>query len=301
MHRRAFLTATAAAMATTELVARKGQPASPKRTFKLKYGPHLGMFQNSAGKDYVDQLKFAADQGFTAWEDNSMKNRSPDLQEKVARAMQHLGIQMGVFVSTVDFQNVTFASEDKAVQEKILNDMRDSLDVAKRFQAKWTTVMMGCYDKKLAWDFQTANAIDLLKRCCDIVEPHGLVMVIEPLNERIDHPGVFLTRSPQAYMICKAVGRPSCKILFDIYHQQITEGNLLPNIARCWDEIGYFQIGDNPGRKEPGTGEINYRNIFRFIHGKGFQGVLGMEHGNAKPGVEGEQALIKAYVEADSF
>jgi hydroxypyruvate isomerase len=98
------------------------------------------------------------------------------------------------------------------------------------------------------------------------------------------------------------VASPSCKILYDIYHQQITEGNLIPNINRAWDEIAYFQVGDNPGRNEPGTGEINYRNVFRHIHGKGFTGVVGMEHGNSiRQSREGERAVIDAYVAADAF
>ena len=125
-------------------------------------------------------------------------------------------------------------------------------------------------------------------------------MVLEPLNFR-DHPGLFLTESPQAYKICKAVNSPSCKILFDIYHQQIQEGNLIPNIDKCWEEIAYFQIGDNPGRNEPTTGEINYSNIFKFIYSKGYEGVLGMEHGNSIKGIEGEKAVIDAYKKVDSF
>ena len=125
-------------------------------------------------------------------------------------------------------------------------------------------------------------------------------MVLEPLNFR-NHPGMFLAESPHAYLVCKAVNSPSCKILFDIYHQQITEGNLIPNIEQCWDEIGYFQIGDNPGRKEPTSGEINYKNIFKYIHERKFEGILGMEHGNAQAGKEGEMALIKAYQSVDQF
>jgi hydroxypyruvate isomerase len=126
-------------------------------------------------------------------------------------------------------------------------------------------------------------------------------MVLEPLNTLRNHPGMFLTSSPQAYLVCKAVNSPSCKILFDIYHQQITEGNLIPNIDTAWDEIAYIQVGDNPGRNEPGTGEINYRNVFKHIHGKGFTGVVGMEHGNATRGRDGERAVINAYVAADAW
>jgi hydroxypyruvate isomerase len=134
----------------------------------------------------------------------------------------------------------------------------------------------------------------------DICEPAGLILVLEPLNPR-DHPGLFLTKIPQAYQIVKAVNSQSCKILNDIYHQQITEGNLIPNIDIAWEEIAAYHIGDNPGRKEPTTGEINYKNIFKHLYEKGYKGVLCMEHGQSKPGKEGEQAVIDAYRACDSF
>jgi hydroxypyruvate isomerase len=108
-----------------------------------------------------------------------------------------------------------------------------------------------------------------------------------------------LKKVSQAYQICKAVDSPACKILDDLYHQQITEGNLIPNIDLAWDEIAYFQMGDNPGRNEPTTGEINYKNVFEHIYKKGFKGVLGMEHGNSKKGKEGEIAVIEAYRKCD--
>lgn len=310
MKRREFLSAGLAVAGGAMLapganVLAAGESAPKKTAFKLKYAPHFNMFKNSAGKDEIAQLKFAADHGFTAWEDNGMKRKPVELQQKIAKTMESLGMQMGVFVAHGSIGKVTFARKDKAVWDAVLKDIRDSVEVARRVNAKWMTVVPGNVDEsprsRLAMGYQTANVIELLRRCCDILEPHGLVMVLEPLNWFANHGGVFLKGSPQAYAVCKAVNSPSCKILFDIYHQQITEGNLIPNIERCWDEIGYFQCGDNPGRKEPGTGEINYRNVFRHIHGKDFKGVMGMEHGNSKPGVEGEQAVINAYIEADRF
>ena len=123
-------------------------------------------------------------------------------------------------------------------------------------------------------------------------------MVLEPLS---DTPELFLRFSDQTHAICKAVDSPSCKILYDAYHMQRNEGNLIAMMDACWDEIAYIQIGDNPGRKEPGTGEINYLNVFKHIDAKGFKGVCGMEHGNAIPGKEGELALIAAYRKADMF
>ncbi|HJN15869.1 MAG TPA: TIM barrel protein [Armatimonadota bacterium] len=277
------------------------EAAMPTHQFKLKYAPHFGMVQHHAGSDPIDQLKFMADTGFTALEDNGMKGRDVALQEAIAAEMQRLEMTMGVFVATGDFGNPTFASGKQEFIDSTLQDMRDSVEVAKRVNATWCTVVPGSVDQGLEPDYQTANCIDLLKRCAEICEPSGLIMVLEPLNWYANHPGLFLTGIPQAYQICRAVGSPSCKILDDLYHQQVTEGNLIPNIDRAWSEIAYFQVGDNPGRKEPGTGEINYRNVFKHIADKGFEGIVGMEHGLSEGGKEGEQKLIDAYVSADSF
>lgn len=308
MKRRDFMksgfAASVAALATSNAVlAQAGSPPqSAKHTFKNKYAPHFGMFKQHAGEDLIDQIKFMADQGFTAFEDNEMRKRPKDVQEKIAAELARQGMTMGVFVANSNgFGQPSFSSGDSAMREQFLSDCRDSVEVAKRVNAKWMTVVMGDLHHKLEMDYQTANAIESLKRAAEIFEPHNLIMVLEPLNPYRDHPNMFLSKIPQAYMICKAVASPACKILFDIYHQQITEGNLIPNMNLAWDEIAYFQIGDNPGRKEPTTGEINYRNVFKHIYEKGFKGVLGMEHGNSKPGKEGELAVIEAYIACDDF
>ncbi|MEZ4857485.1 MAG: TIM barrel protein [Flavobacteriaceae bacterium] len=272
-----------------------------KHNFRLKYAPHDGMFKAHAGENILDQIQFAYDQGFTAFEDNEMRNRPVSEQKQMASKMEALEMEMGVFVAhKIYWKEPNLASGKKEWREEFLQDIRASVKVAKRVNAKWMTVVPGHIDLRLDSHYQTANVIETLKRACAILEPHNLVMVLEPLNFR-DHPGLFLSESPQAFQICKAVNSPSCKILFDIYHQQIQEGNLIPNIEACWDEIGYFQIGDNPGRNEPTTGEINYKNIFKYIYNKGFKGILGMEHGNSLAGKEGELKLIEAYREVDSF
>ncbi|WBU90993.1 hydroxypyruvate isomerase family protein [Cellulophaga omnivescoria] len=271
-----------------------------KHTFNLKYAPHFGMFSNYA-KSLEDQLHFMASEGFTALEDNTMLNRDVATQNKLAKTMQNLGMQMGVFVAhEILWKKPSLASGDLALREKFLSEIKRSVEVAKRVNAKWVTVVPGHVDLKQSMGYQTAHVIESLKQAASILEPHGIVMVLEPLNFR-DHPGLFLTDSPQAYEICKAVDSPSCKILFDIYHQQIQEGNLIPNMEACWDEIAYIQIGDNPGRKEPTTGEINYKNVFKFIYNKNFTGILGMEHGNSMQNKAGERAVINAYKEVDNF
>ncbi len=273
--------------------------AGGQKGFSMHYAPHFGMFRYSAGDDLVDQLHFAADQGFTAWEDNGMKGRNKTTQDRIASAMAQRNMRMGVFVAhTIFWNEPNLASGNADHREQFLIEIRQSVEVAKRVNATWMTVVPGFVDLRLDMGYQTAHVMESLRRACDILEPHGLVMVLEPLNPH-NHPGLFLTKISQAYEICRSVDSPACKILNDLYHQQITEGNLIPNIDASWDEIAYFQIGDNPGRKEPTTGEINYRNVFSHIRRKGFAGILGMEHGNMHPGQEGEQALIQAYRSVD--
>lgn len=285
--------------------------------FTLHFAPHPGMFKAHAGSDVIDQIKFANDHGFTAWEQNGMPNESPETQEKIGQTLRDLKMKMGVFVAYANFDEPTFAAGTEQQQQEVLKKVRESVDIAKRVGAKWFTVVPGSVDqqaastekwnkyggRRLAPGYQFANTIELLRRCAEIIEPHGLVMVLEPLNWYANHGGVFLQQSDQAYAVCKAVNSPSCKILFDIYHQQITEGNLIPNIEQCWDEIGYFQAGDNPGRKEPGTGEIHYSNVFKTIFDKSKatqrEFIVGMEHGLSKRGKEGELALIQAYRDVD--
>ena len=271
--------------------------ASNRAKFRMKYAPHFNMFRTSAGKDPIDQLKFAADQGFHAWEDNGMSRKPPDLQEQIAKEMTRLGMTMGVFVSSLG----SLVAPPKGMKNEIVKKAKGYLEVAKRVNATWTTVVPGGVNQRLEWDYQTANVIENLKVAAGVFEPAGLIMVLEPLNWWANHPGLFLRKIPQAYQICRAVGSPSCKILDDLYHQQVQEGNLIANMEKAWSEIAYIQIGDNPGRKEPTTGEINYKNIFKWLHQKGYKGVLGMEHGNSQKGAEGEMAVIKAYRECDSF
>lgn len=305
MRRREFMTVGAGAVSSA-LVASRAPFVAPvpsvRRPFKLRYAPHFGMFRHHAGDDLVAQIDFMADQGFTALEDNGMSGRPVADQERIAKALARRGMEMGVFVAhTIGWSDPNLTSGDGDKRARFVTEIRAAVDVAKRVDATWMTVVPGLVDPRLEMSYQTANVIEALRRAADVLEPHGLVMVIESLNTLRDHPGQFLNRIPQAYQICRAVDSPACKILFDLYHQQITEGNLIPNVAMAWDEIAYFQVGDNPGRNEPTTGEINYRNVFRHLHEKGFAGVVGMEHGNSRPGREGEQAVIDAYVASDDF
>lgn len=279
-----------------------GVLSDPPHDFHLHYAPSPGQFRAHGGSDLVDQIAFMAEQGFTAFEDNGMRSRSVRERKRIADALRAHEMRMGVFVAhSIDWQEPTLTTGEPAPRERFLDEMRASVEVAQQVDATWMTVVPGVRAPRLDAEYQTAHLVETLRRAAEILEPHDLVMVLEPLNTRRDHPGQFLTHTAQAYQICRAVDSPACKILYDIYHQQVTEGNLIPNLDVAWEEIAYIQVGDHPGRNEPTTGEVNYRTVFRHLYEKGYDGIVGMEHGTSGEGKEGEQAVIDAYVACDSF
>ena len=311
MNRREFIATTAAAAAVGAAAHAAETDTSDTRPFKLLYAPNFGHFKASAGPDPIDQIKFMYDHGFRAIEDNGMMGKSPELQQAIGDELARRDMTMGVFVLGFGMSSLMLTSnhtedsrkgrEDRAaVREAIRRTCEKGIETQKRVNARWATVVLGAHNPYVDDDYQFTNVVENLKYACDLLEPSGLVMVLEPLNF-MNHPGVYLKTVPQAYAICKAVNHPCCKILNDLYHQQIETGNLINNIDRAWDETAYIQVGDVPGRKEPTTGEINYLNVFHHLYQKGYTGVVGMEHGISGKGLEGEQRLIQAYREVDAF
>ncbi len=302
MKRADFIKSGAAFIGGTSILGDKVMATIPQKegaTFQLDYAPHQGMFAATAGKNFIDEIQYMYDLGFRSIEDNGLPNRSVDEQIKIGETLTRLGMRMGVFVVPKGGNGAnTLAAGKQEHIDIFLKGCRQSVEVAKRVDAKWVTVVPGNYHRDLPIGVQTANVIEALKQGAEIFEPHGITMVLEPLS---DTPDLFLRYTDQTYEICKAVGSPSCKILYDAYHQQKNEGNLIQLMDMCWSEIAYIQVGDNPGRKEPTTGEINYKNVFKWLKEKGYTGVVGMEHGMSKSSIEGEKALVAAYREVDNF
>lgn len=298
MERREFLGQTLASGAVllgTPLVDR----VAAVKPFNMKFSPEFGIFKAASGDNLADQIKWGYDQGFRAWENTGLKFRPVSEQELISKTVQQLGMEFGQFVGTLTFEHVTFAGKDASAREAVLKDIRQSVEIAKRMNTKFVHNVLGMADPKLPYDFQMANAIELLKRIAEIYEPHNIVMVMESMNHKIDHPGMFLHTIPQAYALAKAVGSPSIKVLFDFYHVQIQEGNLLKTLDYAYDEIAYYQLADNPGRTEPTSGEINFVNALQYLHNKGYRGFMGLEHSTKKPGKEGALAALEAYRAVD--
>ena len=166
---------------------KKGDP------FNLLYAPHFGMFTHHSGKDLIDQIKFMYDQGFRSLEDNGMKDRPLSDQERIAKKMNQLDMTMGVFVAhKIYWSKPNLANGDKDLQNEFVDHIRESVEVAKRVNAKWMTVVPGHVDLGLEMGYQTAHVVEALRRASTILEPHGLIMVLEPLNWWTNHAGQFL-------------------------------------------------------------------------------------------------------------
>ncbi|MBN2290274.1 MAG: TIM barrel protein [Candidatus Glassbacteria bacterium] len=298
--RRSFLKkGLAGFFGASALSAAREAGAAAAHSFKLKYAPNLGLMGQI--QDPVDRLDAYADFGFKAFEFNGLMGWSTERAGLLRKRMDELGLQMGVFVANPSGWDKT-GMVDPGQRPAFLEEITRAMTYAGITGNKWLTAITGMAIPGVYRGVQRANVVESLRRAADIVEKHGVTLVIEPLNQPVDHAGYFLARSDEAYEVMKAVDSPFIKILFDIYHQQIEEGNLINNIRAYYDEIGYFQLADVPGRHEPGTGEINYRNVFRAIHGLKFEGILGLELSpSVKQEPEGSLAVFNSIVEADKF
>ena len=299
MDRREFLTTSLAAGAFAPLSHVRAEPlarpAHASDRFRLRYAPHFGMFRQHAGDALIDQIRFMADAGFSAIEDHGLLAKPPGTINAIGRELKRRNMTMGRFVAHPDYGDPTFASGRCDLQDRVLSDMRRAVDVAARVGARYCTVVPGKLDRRLPLSEQTAHAVDLLRSCIDVIEPAGLTLLLEPLHHATHEPSLFMHDMNQARLLCRAVGHPCCRILFDVYHERVAGRDPWASLLSVWDDVGYIQVGDNPGRKEPGSGTIDYRRLFSFLDALGYTGPVGMEHGNSAPGKAGEQNVIAAY------
>ncbi|MBP2831047.1 TIM barrel protein [Aquimarina sp. U1-2] len=276
--------------------------AVEKTEFKLKFAPHIGltsledgMFVNHAGQDPISQIEFIASQGFKGIEDNFMKIRPVAQQIAIAQVLERNGMQLGSFVhNTTTWQDATLVSEPSEVREIILKEIKETVEVAKRVNGKYLTLLSGKSHPTLERQYQKANFIQNLRVIAEEAEKAGLILGLEAINGT-EFQGTFITKVTDAYEIVKAVNSPSIKLTFDMYHVQIENGNVINNFDKTFDEITYVHMADNPGRSEPGTGEMNFENILKYIYKSGYKGFIDMEHVSTIPGKEGEQNILTIY------
>ncbi len=298
MERRDFLKAAAMSGAVSALPMTAPPPAKSAARYHLRYAPRLDFLANQL--TIPQRLEKFAENGFDATEYNGLMKHSLQEVEEIRKKMDSLDIGLGIFVANPDGWK-TAGLVDPKQHDAFVEQLNKAIEYHKVIGNHQATVITGNEIPGVARGIQRRNVIAGLKKAADRLEKTELTIVVEPLNVLVDHAGYFLVHSDEAAEIMAAVGSSHVRILFDMYHMQISEGNLINNMRTYYDYIGYFQVGDVPGRKEPGTGEVNWRNVFKSIYDKGYRGILGMEHGLSVPGEAGLLKCFDEYKQADSW
>ena len=145
---------------------------------------------------------------------------------------------------------------------------------------------------ELSEEAKYQSVLDGLKALAPLAEEAGVTLVLEPLNIHVDHPGYFLNRSGVGFDLVRAVDSPRIRLLFDIYHMQVMEGNIIETLTSNLDVIGHVHVADVPGRHQPGTGELNYANIFKALREAGYDKYVGFEFEPTVPSEEAAAASL---------
>ncbi len=224
------------------------------------------VFTKAPFEQRLDEVKAA---GLTVFEFWGWRNHDLD---SLARKKDETGLELAAFSCETGGPLVAAGSA-----QKFLPALKESIAAAKKLGCQRLIATVGNELPNVSRAEQHQNIVSALKAGAPVCEEAGITLVLEPLNILVNHKGYYLATSAEGFQILDEVGSPKVQLLFDIYHQQITEGNLIQNITRNIGKIGHFHVADVPGRHEPGTGEINYGNVFRAIVKAGYTGCLGLE------------------------
>lgn len=292
MNRRSFLSACAASAASFAMLSGFKASAAPKGPFadvKLRMSAPIDWFP---GATPVDKLEAVAKWGLPAYEWLGPKGDLKALRKKA----DSLGLELSCIVGAGQIAPGHMVAEDQ--HDKVVKMFEEHVQMAKDLNCRHLIGLTGNERIDISRDQQTELVIKCLKRLAPIAEKNDVLLVMEALNPYVDHKGFFLNRTDHTVQILKAVGSPNVKMCFDIYHQQITEGNVIRNLRENIDYIGHFHVADNPGRKEPGTGELNYKNIFKAIADSGYKEFVALECGHSN---KNHEDTLKATLDCLSF
>jgi len=281
--------------------------APGKNGFSLRFAPHLSFpsmeqppFLHSAGSvDPVAQIRYAAEQGFAGVEDIVLVERSTADQDRMGAELARTGLEFGCFtLNREDTMRPLIGSTDPEARAYLLKAVGIAIEAARRVNGSRICVAQVA-DTKIPIGYQWAAAADNLRFMGDAAGKAGMMLVVEPVaHMRI--PNMLFASMYDTYAILKAINHPSVRLLFDVFHAQMQHGNIIDNMARCWDMIAVIQAADVPGRFEVGSGELNWPNILKFALNKGYTGLIGLEHGYSRPGRDGEQKALESLHRVDA-
>jgi hydroxypyruvate isomerase len=220
--------------------------------------------------EFLERIEAAAAFGYPAVEFWPWRGKDIDA---IAALIQRLGVEVAQFTGWGFEPGMNNPDNHEKVEAEIL----ESCKVAQKLGCKKMTVVGGNDQEGMSREVMHANIITALKRCAPIAEAHDVMLILEPMNVRVDHAGHCLYGSPDAVRICREVGSTHVKINWDLYHMQISEGDLCGRLRDGFDQVGYLQLADHPGRHEPGTGEVHYSRVLKEAHDLGYRGYVGLE------------------------
>jgi hydroxypyruvate isomerase len=286
LHRRSFISASAAVAAGASIVrAKEGEgggavsggsdvkdrhidPKAPGKSCKTKFAVNCEMWFRKLS--FLDRVRASAELGFPAIE--FWPYQGKDI-EALAKLVKELGIDISQFTAWPFTPGMNEAKNHDLVEKTI----REACEVAKKLNVTKMCVVGGNDVKGMSQDEMHEQIIVALKRVKPIVEDAQVMLILEPMNIRVDHKGHCLYGSPKAVKICREVNSPMVKINWDLYHMHISEGDLCGHLKEGWDQVGYLQLADHPGRNEPGTGEIHYNRVLKEAWNLGYRDAVGLE------------------------
>ena len=251
----------------------QAQPHAPSFRLSVRVEP---LFKNMS---LPLQMEKVAEAGYKGFEFGNW--RAQDAGE-ITKLAHKLGIECACIVGNRAVNPKGMGLTNPADREGFLNEIRASVEAAKRYETSRMVTLTGNEVSGMSREAQHQSIVEGLKAAHDIVAPSKITLIVEPLNTLVNHAGYYLNYTREAFDIIREIGSPYVKILFDIYHVQIMEGNLIDTIRKNIAAIGHFHVGDVPGRHEPGTGEINYGTVFKTIHELRFPDFVAMEYNPSK-------------------
>ncbi|MCL2146282.1 MAG: TIM barrel protein [Synergistaceae bacterium] len=239
------------------------------------------------GKDFIESVRDLYVAGVPAFEFWSWWDK--DLQS-IKNAKAETGMEISAFCTKF------ISLVDKRAHDSYLDGLKQSLQAANSLGCKRLISQTG-YDTGYPREYQLKTMMNGLLKCLPYLQEAGVTLLVEPLNLRIDHAGYFLSTSIEAFWLIESINSPYIKVLFDIYHQQVTEGNIINNITENIDKIGHFHAAGLPGRAELFNGELNYQEICRSIDETGYNGYLGLEYFPKKDVINGIKNVLAYMLE----
>jgi hydroxypyruvate isomerase len=228
-----------------------------------------------SGLSHVEMVEQVAAYGFRAFE--NLGSGGWEDRAAVKAKCEELGVSVGAVKSSGTIPGD--GPVNPAFHEQFVTEVRAAIVRAQELGTGTLLALSGAERDDLSKEQQAENLVVAGKLVAPYLEDAGMTLVWEPLNVKVNHGGYFLVYSKDAADIVRRTGSPAVKFLFDIYHQQISEGDVIRNIQDYQAEIGHYHFGDNPGRHEPTTGELNYKNIFKAVYETGYRGVVAAEFG----------------------